>query len=40
MAKGQQRSNREKKKPKQPPKPAAPRVPGLAPQPWKRDLNG
>ena len=40
MAKGQQRSNREKKKPKQPPKPAAPRVPGLSPQPWKRDANG
>ena len=40
MAKGQQRSNREKKKPKQPPKPAAPRVPGLSPQPWKRDVNG
>jgi hypothetical protein len=40
MAKGQLRSNREKKKPKQPAKPAAPRVPGLAPQPWKRDLNG
>jgi len=40
MAKGQQRSNREKKKPKQPPKPAAPRVPGLSPQPWKRDLSG
>ena len=40
MAKGQQRSNREKKKPKQPPKPVAPVMPGLAPQPWKRDVNG
>ncbi|MEA3195551.1 MAG: hypothetical protein QOD26_3884 [Betaproteobacteria bacterium] len=35
MAKGQQRSNREKKKPKQQPKPVAPRVPGLPPPPWK-----
>jgi hypothetical protein len=40
MAKGQLRSNREKKKPKQPAKPVAPRVPGLPPQPWKRDVNG
>jgi hypothetical protein len=37
MAKGQLRSNREKKKPKQP-KPVAPaRVPGLPQQqPWKK----
>jgi hypothetical protein len=38
MAKGQLRSNREKKKPKQPPKPTSPvRVPGLPQQqPWKK----
>ena len=38
MAKGQLRSNREKKKPKQQqPKPAAPaRTPGLPAQPWKK----
>jgi hypothetical protein len=35
MAKGQQRSNREKKKPKQAPKPVAPRVPAWQ-QPWKK----
>ena len=37
MAKGQLRSNREKKKPKQAPKPQPVRVPGL-PQssPWKK----
>jgi hypothetical protein len=34
VAKGQQRSNREKKKPKQPPKPVAPRVPAWR-EPWK-----
>jgi hypothetical protein len=31
MAKGQQRSNKEKKKPKQDKKPAAPTVPGRIP---------
>jgi hypothetical protein len=37
MAKGQLRSNREKKKPKQQPKPATPvRTPGLPTQPWKK----
>jgi hypothetical protein len=34
MAKGQQRSNREKKKPKKPPAPAPQRVPGLPNKPW------
>jgi len=38
MAKGQLRSNREKKKPKQPPKPAAPVMPGtrIPTTPWKK----
>ena len=37
MAKGQLRSNREKKKPKQTPKPAAAPKPGwLTPQPWHK----
>jgi hypothetical protein len=37
MAKGQLRSNREKKKPKQAPKPApVPATPGLPRQPWKK----
>ena len=35
MAKGQLRSNREKKKPKQQPKPAAPVMPGTR-TPWKK----
>ena len=38
MAKGQQRSNREKKNPKKQrdPVPVAPRVPGLPYTPWKK----
>jgi hypothetical protein len=38
MAKGQQRSNREKKKPKKQrvPVPVAPRIPGLPNNPWKK----
>jgi len=38
MAKGQQRSNREKKKPKKQrvPVPVAPRIPGLPQSPWKK----
>jgi len=36
MAKGQLRSNREKKKPKQAPKPKPIRTPGLPSTPWKR----
>ena len=42
MAKGQLRSNREKKKPKQAPKPVSPLKPGwLTPQPWhKQTTNG
>ena len=34
MAKGQQRSNREKKKPKKAPAPAPQRTPGLPNKPW------
>jgi len=38
MAKGQLRSNREKKKPKKPKPPVAPsrHTPGLPQQPWKK----
>jgi hypothetical protein len=36
MAKGQQRSNREKKKPKKQPQPVAPHTPGLPREPWKK----
>jgi hypothetical protein len=36
MAKGQLRSNREKKKPKKQPKPVGQKTPGLPSQPWKK----